>query len=179
MHEPTKTCGCIGAIVAVQMSESLQDPVGRRRNPKGRPNQGGRHAEADQPTVHRVASGPLTQPGGQSLGGVALAAHLPGQVGVRPDGTIEQGFPAQAERAWDNVLSILATAGIGPANLVKVNIYLTRAGDVVNSRRIREAKLTGAAPASTLAVVAALASPRCDCRGRCGRRQGLSKGAGL
>ena len=86
--------------------------------------------------------------------------HISGQVGVRPDGTVEQGFAAQAERAWDNLLTILAAAGMGPADLVKVNVYLTRAGDVVDSRRIRDAKLAGAAPASTLAVVAALASPQ-------------------
>src|SRR6266849_668575 len=85
--------------------------------------------------------------------------HVSGQVGVRPDGTVEQGFTAQAERAWDNLLTILATAGMGPADLVKVNVYLTRAGDLAESRRIRDAKLAGAAPASTLAVVAALASP--------------------
>jgi 2-iminobutanoate/2-iminopropanoate deaminase len=86
--------------------------------------------------------------------------HISGQVGVRPDGTVEQGFPAQAERAWNNLLAILAAAGMGPADLVKVNVYLTRAGDVVDSRRIRDTKLAGAAPASTLAVVAALASPQ-------------------
>ena len=85
--------------------------------------------------------------------------HISGQVGVRPDGTVEQGFTAQAERAWDNLLTILATAGMGPADLVKVTVYLTRAGDLVESRRIRDAKLAGAAAASTLAVVAALASP--------------------
>jgi enamine deaminase RidA (YjgF/YER057c/UK114 family) len=86
--------------------------------------------------------------------------HVSGQVGVRPDGTVEQGFTAQAERAWDNLLTILAAAGMGPADLVKVNVYLTRAADLAESRRIRDARLAGAAPASTLAVVAALAGPQ-------------------
>jgi 2-iminobutanoate/2-iminopropanoate deaminase len=85
--------------------------------------------------------------------------HISGQVGVRPDGTLEEGFTAQAERAWDNLLAILAAAGMGPADLVKANVYLTRPGDVAESRRIRAAKLAGAAPGSTLAVVAALADP--------------------
>src|SRR5207247_1297147 len=52
--------------------------------------------------------------------------HISGQVGVRPDGTLEQGFTAQAERAWDNLLAILAAAGMGPADVVKANVYLTR-----------------------------------------------------
>ena len=85
--------------------------------------------------------------------------HISGQVGVRVDGTLEQGFTAQAERAWDNLLAILAAAGMGPADVVKANVYLTRGSDLAESRRIRDAKLAGAAPASTLAVVAALANP--------------------
>ena len=86
--------------------------------------------------------------------------YISGQVGVRPDGAIEQGFPAQAERAWDNVLAILVAAGMGPADIVKVNAYLTRGSDVSESRRIRDARLAGAVPpAHTLAVVAALANP--------------------
>ena len=85
--------------------------------------------------------------------------HISGQVGVRQDGTLEQGFTAQAERAWDNLLAILAAAGMGPADVVKANVYLTRGSDLAESRRIRDAKLAGAAPASTLAVVAALANP--------------------
>ena len=70
--------------------------------------------------------------------------HISGQVGVRPDGTIEQGFPAQAERAWDNVLSILATAGMGPADLVKVNIYLNSRW---RRRRTRAASARQSSPA--------------------------------
>ena len=85
--------------------------------------------------------------------------HISGQVGVRPDGTLEEGFTAQAERAWDNLLAILAAAGMGPVDVVKANVYLTRGSDLAESRRIRDAKLAGAAPASTLAVVAALANP--------------------
>ncbi len=84
--------------------------------------------------------------------------YISGQVGVRPDGTLEEGFTARAERAWDNVLAVLAAAGMGPADIVKVNAYLTRGSDVAESRRIRGEKLQGAAPASTLAVVG-LANP--------------------
>ena len=65
--------------------------------------------------------------------------HISGQVGVRPDGTLEQGFSAQAERAWDNLLAILAAAGMGPADVVKANAYLTRGSDVAESRAARVA----------------------------------------
>lgn len=85
--------------------------------------------------------------------------YVSGQVGVRPDGTLAQGFTAQAEQAWDNVLAVLAAAGMGPADLVKVNVYLTQRSDMLESRRVRGAKLGDAAPASTLAVVVSLADP--------------------
>jgi len=45
------------------------------------------------------------------------------------------------------------------ADLVKVNVFLTRAGDIPASRSIRDEALQGAAPASTLLVVAGLAHP--------------------
>lgn len=44
-------------------------------------------------------------------------------------------------------------------DLVKVNVILTRAGDVAASRGIRDRMLQGAQPASTLIVVAGLAAP--------------------
>ena len=75
--------------------------------------------------------------------------YVSGQVGVRQDGTLEQGFTAQAEQAWDNLLAVLAAAGMGPADIVKATVYLTRGSDLAESRRIRDAKLQGAAPAST------------------------------
>ena len=86
--------------------------------------------------------------------------HVSGQVGVRPDGALAgPGFAAQAEQAWRNLLAVLADSGMGPADLVKVNVFLTRPGDVAESRRIRDTALGGAEPASTLAVVAGLARP--------------------
>ena len=84
--------------------------------------------------------------------------HISGQVGVRPDGTLEQGFTAQAERAWDNLLAILAAAGMGPADVVKATVDLTRGTDLLESRRIRAAKRAGAVPASTSNSQAGLAS---------------------
>ena len=85
--------------------------------------------------------------------------HISGQVGVRPDGQIEQGFEGQARRAWANVIAVLEAGGMTRAELVKVNVFLTRAGDVVASRAARDEALKGAARASTLLVVAALAHP--------------------
>ncbi|HTO84455.1 MAG TPA: RidA family protein [Methylomirabilota bacterium] len=83
--------------------------------------------------------------------------HISGQVGATPDGTILKGFEAQAAQCWQNIIAILAAAGMGVEDLVKVNIFVTGAQYVTASRTIRDAALKGAQPASTFLVVAALA----------------------
>jgi enamine deaminase RidA (YjgF/YER057c/UK114 family) len=85
--------------------------------------------------------------------------HISGQVGATPDGTILKGFEAQAAQCWRNIIDILAAAGMGVEDLVKVNIFVTGAQHVAASRTIRDAALEGAQPASTFLVVAALAHP--------------------
>ena len=48
-----------------------------------------------------------------------------GQVGVRPDGSIPEGFEAQHDQIWQNTLAILADAGMGPEDIVRLNVYST------------------------------------------------------
>lgn len=85
--------------------------------------------------------------------------YVSGQVGVAPDGRPAEGAPAQIEAAWRNVLAVLAEAGMGPHDLVKVTAYLTRAEDVGAYREVRERMIPGVEPASTLVIVRGLASP--------------------
>lgn len=85
--------------------------------------------------------------------------HVSGQVGMRPDGCILNGIEAQLHQAWDNVLGVLAGVHMTADHLVKVNVFLTRPQDVGIYREIRDQRLEGRAPASTLLVVAGLARP--------------------
>ncbi len=85
--------------------------------------------------------------------------YVSGQVGVAPDGAVADGSEAQMEAAWRNVLAILDSAGMGPGDLVKVTVFLTRAEDVGLYRQVRDRMLAGAEPASTLIVITALAHP--------------------
>jgi enamine deaminase RidA (YjgF/YER057c/UK114 family) len=85
--------------------------------------------------------------------------HVSGQVGVDRDGRAAQGFEAQAELAWRNLVACVKAAGFDVQDLVKVTVLLTRASDVPASRQIRERVLGAVAPASTLMIVAGLASP--------------------
>ncbi|MDZ4737516.1 MAG: RidA family protein [Rhodospirillaceae bacterium] len=85
--------------------------------------------------------------------------YVSGQVGAKPDGTIEKGFEAQAARCWSNIIAILAAEGMGPADIVKNTVFITNAADVAKSRVARDAAMQGHACASTLVVVSALAVP--------------------
>ena len=96
---------------------------------------------------------------GVSVPAGARQVWVSGQVGAAPDGSIEKGFEAQAARCWSNVMAVLAEEGMGPADVVKANIYLTRVEDIPKSRVARDAAMQGQEAASTLVVVSALAHP--------------------
>jgi enamine deaminase RidA (YjgF/YER057c/UK114 family) len=85
--------------------------------------------------------------------------HVSGQVGVAPDGSLAEGPEAQMETAFRNILAILGSAGMGPHDLVKITVFLTRSEDVGLYRGVRDRMLAGATPASTLLIISALASP--------------------
>ena len=85
--------------------------------------------------------------------------HISGQVGVAPDGGLAEGPEAQMETAFQNILAILGSAGMGPHDLVKVTVFLTRSEDIGLYRQVRDRMLAGATPASTLLVISALANP--------------------
>lgn len=104
-------------------------------------------------------------PAGKYSHGVETAAgarmlHVSGQVGARQDGSTAPTDAAQCEQAWANVMNVLAAAGMGAADIVKLNAYVTRADLIPVYRAARDKALgTALPPASTLVVVAALANP--------------------
>ncbi len=82
-----------------------------------------------------------------------------GQVGTRPDGSLAEGLEAQMEVAWDNLAAILAAAGMGLTDLVRITGFAVPAGSVGLFRTVRDRRLLGHAPACTYLEVAGLASP--------------------
>lgn len=84
---------------------------------------------------------------------------LSGQVGNAPDGKTPSDFKAQAENCWSNIKAILADSGMSLDDVVKLNVYLTRASDAPAYRAVRDVALGDARPASTLVVISALAAP--------------------
>lgn len=82
-----------------------------------------------------------------------------GTPGLLPDGTYPKGVTAQAEQAWKNILAILAEAGMGVKDLVKVTHYLVRDEDIKDYVVVRSRYLGDARPASMLLVVPGLVKP--------------------
>jgi 2-iminobutanoate/2-iminopropanoate deaminase len=89
----------------------------------------------------------------------ARLLYLAGQLGITADGKMAPDIKGQAEQAWRNLGAVLAAAGMGFENLVKLTHFLTRAEDVAAYREVRAKFLGSNAPASTLLVISALARP--------------------
>jgi len=85
--------------------------------------------------------------------------YVSGQVGVQPDGSMADGIEAQVEQAYRNLLGVLQAAGMGAEDIVRLNQFLVRSGDVAALREGRGRVLGDVRPASTLVVIPALASP--------------------
>jgi len=82
----------------------------------------------------------------------ARMLYTAGQVGTRPDGSIPEGFEAQHDQIWQNTLAILAESGMGPEDIVRLNVYST---DPDGQKYLKP----GHTPASTWVVVSQLANP--------------------
>lgn len=84
---------------------------------------------------------------------------ISGQVGMKPDGTMETSTRAQMERAWTNLVAVLADAGFEKTHLVKITVFVTEPGQTGLYREIRDRALAGHCCAATYLQVAGLASP--------------------
>ena len=85
--------------------------------------------------------------------------YVSGQVGADVNRKIAEGFEAQAELAFGNLIACIRASGFDVPDLVKITVLLTRASDVAAYRRIRDRVLGSVEPASTLMIVAGLAAP--------------------
>ena len=101
----------------------------------------------------RYSHAALVEGGGRRL-------LISGQIGVAPDGTVVPGGERQIAQALANLGAVLAAHGMGPANIVKLGVFLTDRGLITPWRMEREKFLGTLAPASTLLIVAGLADPR-------------------
>ena len=85
--------------------------------------------------------------------------YISGEVGVLPDGTVPENIEGQAEACWRNIIAILADAGMGVEDLVKITTYLVRPEDVAAAGTARAKHFADARPGSATIIVKALVNP--------------------
>lgn len=89
----------------------------------------------------------------------ASVVCVSGQVGVDAFGALADGEEAQHEQCWRNILAILSAHGLGADDILEVHGYVTGQSGVPLFRKVRDAMLGGAKPASTLLIISGLADP--------------------
>ena len=85
--------------------------------------------------------------------------YISGQIGLRKDGSIPPTVEEQTEVAWQNIVEILAAAGMKVTDLVKITQYLTSIDDFPKYAAIRARFLAGHRPASTGLIISSLVKP--------------------
>jgi enamine deaminase RidA (YjgF/YER057c/UK114 family) len=91
---------------------------------------------------------------------IAQRIVVSGQLGLRLDGTLEEGLEAQMERAWANLFAVLKSEGFEKRHLVKATVFVTEPGQVQLHRKVRDKVMDGHLVANTYLQVAGLASPQ-------------------
>ena len=84
-----------------------------------------------------------------------------GQLALAADGTVPPGAEAQARLCLANCAAILAEAGMGPADVIRINAFVTDRAHMAGYMAARDGWLAGVArlPASTLVIVSGFTRP--------------------
>ena len=109
--------------------------------------------------LDRLAPPSLHPPFARYAHGVAVPAGArtvlcSGQLGIAPDGTVPPDAEGQASLGFDNIAAILAEAGMGLGDLVRVNAYVTAREHMAGYMAARDRAVGSPPPASTLMIVA-------------------------
>jgi enamine deaminase RidA (YjgF/YER057c/UK114 family) len=90
----------------------------------------------------------------------ARTLYISGQVPVAADGSTPESIEDQVALAFNNVLTVLAEAGMSLEDVVRINVYLTDEAYFPAFRDHRNRLFTKHKAASTALSVAALAHPQ-------------------
>ena len=107
---------------------------------------------------------PLTSPAASAIGPYSHAVddgtHVfcSGQTPIDPEtGALrEGGVGDQTHQCFDNLFAVLADGGLGPDDVVKVNVYLTDMNDFAEMNEAYATRFSAPPPARTTVGVAAL-----------------------
>ncbi|TFH23701.1 MAG: RidA family protein [Myxococcales bacterium] len=115
------------------------------------PEAGGKQAIVTQAAPRAV--GPYSQ--AVAAGGLLFCS---GQIGLDPatGRLVEGGFEAEAERVLDNLEAVLAAAGTGLGDVLKLTVYVTDLAEFPALNRICEKRFDEPYPARATVEVSAL-----------------------
>ncbi len=84
-----------------------------------------------------------------------------GQLGLDGQGDVPEGAAAQARLCFANCAAILAEGGMGPADVVRINAFVTARAHMAAYMAVRDEWLAGVGrlPASTLLIVSGFTRP--------------------
>lgn len=92
---------------------------------------------------------------GVAVPGGARLVVTSGQLALARDGTVPKGARAQADLCLANCAAILAQAGMTPADVIRINAFVTDRAHMAAYMAARDDWMAGVArlPASTLVIV--------------------------
>jgi enamine deaminase RidA (YjgF/YER057c/UK114 family) len=85
--------------------------------------------------------------------------YTSGTPGLNEDGSLSPDFETQADLAWKSIIAMLHAADMDVEDIVKINQSLLRREDLDSYRKIRNAYLGDARPASMLSFISELVMP--------------------
>lgn len=83
-----------------------------------------------------------------------------GQLGITVAGVIPADCASQTRLCFDNIAAILAEAGMGLSNIIRINAYVTGREHLPDYMSVRNALFAEPYPASTLMIVSGFARPQ-------------------
>lgn len=116
--------------------------------------------------MRRLTPDTIRPPFARYVHGVEIPAQArivmtSGQLGLKPDDTLPESAEAQAAVCFANITAILADAGMGPADVVRINAFVTDRAHMAGYMAARDAWLAEVTdlPASTLVIVSGFTRP--------------------
>jgi len=109
----------------------------------------------------KIIAPPGTKPGGNYSPGILVdgTLYISGQGGEDAAGKIPSDFDAEVRQSLDNIGAVLKAAGMSPADVVSVQVYLNDAGKFQRMNAVYTSYFRDPRPTRTTVVVAGLVGP--------------------
>ena len=109
----------------------------------------------------RIIVPPGAKPGGNYSQGILTdgTLYISGQAGEDASGKVPSDFDAEVKQSLENIGAVLQAAGMSPADVVSVQVYLTDAAKFPRMNAVYTSFFKEPRPTRTTVVVAKLVGP--------------------